>query len=662
MIKKMLIANRGEIACRIIRTCKKMGIQTVAVFSEADKNALHVSQADESVYIGPPQPVKSYLNKEVLLKAILNSKADAVHPGYGFLSEKSEFAKLLKDNNIVFVGPSESAISAMGDKIESKKLAQKAGVNTVPGFLGVIANTDEAVKIAQQIGYPVMIKASAGGGGKGMRIARTDAEVREGFVSATNEAKTSFADDRVFIEKYIEQPRHIEIQILGDQHGNVVYLFERECSIQRRHQKVFEEAPSPFLDEKTRRAMGEQAVALAKAVNYYSAGTVEFIVDSKKNFYFLEMNTRLQVEHPVTEAITGLDLVEWMIRVANGERLGFTQKDLRINGHAIEARVYAEDPYRNFLPSIGRLVWYRPPEPSNHVRIDTGVFEGDEISMYYDPMIAKLITYSRNRNEAIAEMKRALDRYYIRGVNHNISFLSAVLSNPVFVEGEISTNFIAEQFPNGFGPEEITGQTLEQIVCTLAVCHRMRVTRSASISDQMPGFGRKISSSWVVFVEEAPHPVQVTIASETESMVTFAGRQHYVRSHWKLGDRIYEGSVDNTRVVLQIERAGIGYKVCTGRHRVLIKVMTPQAAELLRRMPAKAPKDMSKYLVSPMPGLLVKVPVNEDQQIEPGETLAVIEAMKMENIIKAEKALKIKKIMTSMGSNLVVDQVIMEFH
>ncbi|MDK9721638.1 MAG: acetyl-CoA carboxylase biotin carboxylase subunit [Rhodospirillales bacterium] len=661
MFDKILIANRGEIACRVIKSCKKLGIKSVAVYSDADKDALHVAMADEAVHIGPPQSAQSYLLIDKIVDACKKTGAQAVHPGYGFLSEKQEFQAALAKAGIAFIGPGAKAIRAMGDKIESKKLAKAAGVSTVPGYLGVIKDADEAVKIAKGIGYPVMVKASAGGGGKGMRVAWNDAECREGFRSATAEAKSSFADDRVFVEKFIEEPRHIEIQILADSHGNTLYLAERECSIQRRHQKVIEEAPSPFLDAKTRKAMGEQAVALAKAVDYVSAGTVEFIVDAKRNFYFLEMNTRLQVEHPVTEKITGIDLVECMIRVAAGEKLPMKQADIKIDGWAIEARVYAEDPFRNFLPSTGRLVRYNPPAESDSVRVDTGVYEGGEISMFYDPMIAKLITYGSNRAEATASMREALDRFYIRGVSHNIPFLASLMGHQRFVEGRLSTNFIAEEYKNGFNASDLPPEDPAILVAVAASVHFAHAQRNAAISGQLPGHEMKVGADWVVKLGEESYPVSIA-ALESGWTVLLKGKKLSVRSDsWILGHPLFEGTVNGRPVSVQIDRKQVGWRMFHAGSQADVMVYTAQQAELAKLMPTKAPPDMSKYLLSPMPGLLVSLAVAGGQEVKAGEELAVVEAMKMMNVLKAERDGVVKKLHTQAGASLAVDQIIIEF-
>ncbi|PWC74244.1 acetyl/propionyl/methylcrotonyl-CoA carboxylase subunit alpha [Azospirillum sp. TSH64] len=665
MFEKILIANRGEIACRVIRTARRMGIKTVAVYSDADRNALHVEMADEAVHIGAAPSAQSYLLIDRIVEACKQTGAQAVHPGYGFLSEKREFQEALAAAGIAFIGPDAHAIQAMGDKIESKKLAKAAGVSTVPGYLGVIADDSEAVTIARDIGYPVMIKASAGGGGKGMRVAWNDEEAREGFRSATNEARSSFADDRVFVEKYIQQPRHIEIQLLADGQGTCLYLHERECSIQRRHQKVIEEAPSPFLDPATRKAMGEQAVALANAVQYKSAGTVEFIVDAERNFYFLEMNTRLQVEHPVTELITGLDLVELMIRVAAGEKLTLRQEDVQLNGWAVEARVYAEDPFRNFLPSTGRLTHYRPPAAGPHVRVDTGVFEGGEISMYYDPMIAKLCSWGQTRDEAIAEMREALDQYYIRGVSHNIPFLASLMANQRFVDGRLTTNFIAEEYPNGFHASDLPPEDPAVLVAVGAVIHRSLNDRDIQISGKMPGNKVTVRDDWVVVLDGTQHPVHLHPADSAAQRIGYTvdvgGTHHTVRSDWRIGEPLFRGTVNGTAVCVQIDRVGIGYRLHHSGSQAIVKVLTPKAAKLDALMPVKAPPDMSKFLLSPMPGLLVSLSVSEGQEVKAGEVLAVVEAMKMENILRASQDGTVAKIHAAPGSSLAVDQKIVEF-
>ena len=660
MFKKILIANRGEIACRVIRTAHQMGIRTVAVYSDADRNALHVRLADEAVRIGPPPSAQSYLVIDNLIAACQATGAEAVHPGYGFLSEKTAFAAALQQAGVTFIGPKAHAITAMGDKIESKKLAMQAGVTTVPGYTDVINGPEHAVKIARDIGYPVMLKASAGGGGKGMRVVRNDEECRDGFQRATNEAVSSFGDGRVFAEKYIEEPRHIEIQILADAHGNTLYLNERECSIQRRHQKVIEEAPSPFLDAKTRKAMGEQAVALARAVDYQSAGTVEFIVDKNRNFYFLEMNTRLQVEHPVTELITGLDLVELMIRVAAGEKLPLKQSDVKIRGWALEARVYAEDPFRNFLPSIGRLVRCQPPVESDSVRVDTGIEEGSEVSMYYDPMIAKLITRGSTRDEAIDRMADALDAYHIRGVSHNLSFLNALVSHPRFREGRLSTNFIAEEFPNGFHAADVVQADPHLPIVIAAMVHRRFMDRAAKLSGQLPSHERQVGNEFVVDIGGQQHPVTVLpVAGGCD--VLLGTTTHRVTTSWQFGAALVRAEVNGRAVCFQLDRVGVRYRLSFRGAQLDALVCEPRAAELNRLMLAKTPPDLSKFLLSPMPGLLVRLAVTVGQELKAGEEIAVVEAMKMENSLRAVSDVTVRKILVEQGQSLVVDQPIVEF-
>ncbi len=668
MLEKILVANRGEIACRVMKTAKRMGIATVAVYSEADRDALHVAVADEAVAIGPAVSAESYLVAGKIIAACKETGADAVHPGYGFLSENTGFAEALAEAGITFIGPPPGAIAAMGDKIESKRIAKEAGVNTIPGHLGVIRDQAEALEIAEDIGFPVMIKASAGGGGKGMRIARAADEMAEGFRLATNEARSSFADDRVFIEKFIEDPRHIEIQVLADSHGTALYLGERECSIQRRHQKVIEEAPSPFLDEATRRAMGEQAVALAQNVGYRSAGTVEFIVDRDRNFYFLEMNTRLQVEHPITEKITGLDLVEQMIRIAAGEKLSFAQKDVTLTGWAMESRVYAEDPLRGFLPSIGRLVRYIPPEEGDSVRVDTGVGEGSEISMYYDPMIAKLVSYGATRDEAIEEMRRALDGYYVRGVNHNMQFLSAVMQHPRFVAGNLTTGFIDEEYPDGFsGVAPGTAETATLAAIAAAVGHISR-ERELSVNSELEDLIEE-NAHFVVqlgldfidtFLEGEPGDVAVTVGSAPGSGADDRPIVP-VLTGWRPGEPLFRGQVGGAQVTAQIDARGIGWRIGHGGVAVEARVLRPEVARLAATMPVKEPLDMSKYLLSPMPGLLVSVAVAGGQRVKAGEELAVVEAMKMENVLRAAQDGEVKAVHAGPGDSLTVDQKIVEF-
>ena len=660
MFSKILIANRGEIACRVIRTAKRMGIATVAVYSEADAAALHVEMADEAVCVGPARSAESYLAIENILQAIRDTGAEAVHPGYGFLSENAAFAKALEKEKVAFIGPGIKAISAMGDKIESKKLAHEAAINTVPGHLGIVADQKEAVKIAKEIGYPVMVKASAGGGGKGMRIARNDKEAAGGFRSAVSEAKSSFADDRVFIEKFIEDPRHIEIQVLADGHGNVVHLGERECSIQRRHQKVIEEAPSPFLDKAMRAEMGAQAVALARAVDYRSAGTVEFIVDSDRNFYFLEMNTRLQVEHPVTEYITGLDLVEQMIRIAAGEKLSFGQDDIKLEGWAVEARIYAEDPFRNFMPSTGRLVRYRPPAETDHVRVDTGVAEGGEISMFYDPMVSKLIAGGRTRDEAIERMRGALDAYYIRGISHNIPFLAALMAHPRFVAGHLTTGFIDEEYPEGFRTGDALHDDPGLLVAVAATLHRITEDRAALVSGGMPGHEREVGDSFIALMGGDEYPLTVSPAAHGAD-VECGGRTYAAHSDWKPGDPMFAGEVNARPVCIQVDRAGIAWRLAHAGSQAEIKVLTRRGAEMYRLMPERAAPDLSRYLRSPMPGLLVRVSVAKGEDVTAGQELAVVEAMKMENVLVAERDATVAAIHARTGASLTVDEKILEF-
>ncbi|MCZ6641326.1 MAG: acetyl/propionyl/methylcrotonyl-CoA carboxylase subunit alpha, partial [Gammaproteobacteria bacterium] len=618
MFEKILIANRGEIACRVIRTARKMGIKTVAVYSDADRQALHVHMADEAVHVGGPASADSYLKIDRIIDACKKSGAEAVHPGYGFLSENAEFSKALDKAGIVFIGPGIKAITSMGDKITSKQLADEVGVNTIPGSPDVLKDAKHAVKVAARIGYPVMLKATAGGGGKGMRVVKNDEECRDGFEHASNEARSSFADDRMFAEKFIEEPRHIEIQLIADQHGNVVYLGERECSIQRRHQKVIEEAPSPFMDDETRKAMGEQAVALAKAVNYESAGTVEFIVDADRNFYFLEMNTRLQVEHPVTELVTGLDLVELMIRVASGEKLPFGQEDIAVKGWAMECRVYAEDPFRNFMPSIGRLVRYCPPVESANVRVDAGIEEGGEVSVYYDPMIAKLISYGEHRNDAIDTMAQALDSYYIRGVSHNISFLNAVVMHPRFREGRLSTSFIEDEYPDGFHVAVVAHSDPMTPIIVAAVIHRRHVDRIADMTGQIRRFERKISDDWVVISEDEHYSVTVVAVADGYE-VTHEGSVYHVTTDWKFGQPLINAVLNGRPVCVQLDARGAGYRSFhRGAERDLL-VVTPTTAELSRLMLKKVKPDAGRFLLSPMPGLLIRLNVAEGDEVLAGD-------------------------------------------
>ena len=658
-IKKILVANRGEIACRVFSTAKRMGIATVAVYSDADADALHVQMADEAINIGPAASAQSYLVIDKIIQACKDSGADAVHPGYGFLSENSLFRDALDEAGIIFIGPGKKAIESMGDKITSKLIAEKAGVNCIPGYTDVVRDADHAVEISAGIGYPVMLKASAGGGGKGMRVAWDEADCRDGFERATNEARSSFGDTRIFIEKYIQQPRHIEIQVMADGYGNVIYLGERECSIQRRHQKVIEEAPSPFLDEATRQKMGEQSCALAKAVDYQSAGTVEFIADADMNFYFLEMNTRLQVEHPVTELVTGQDLVEMMIRVAAGEKLALAQNDVTLTGWAMESRVYAEDPFRNFMPSIGRLSGYREPEGEG-VRVDSGVYEGGEVSMHYDPMISKLITYGDNREAAIDLMVDALDAYYIRGVNHNISFLNALMVHPRFVAGELTTNFIAEEFPDGFNADLVPQNNPHIAVVVAAAVHQEYRERSSQISGQSEGHEYQVPDNWVVITGAEETPVSMTLTL-SGFLVSIGNEDYSVVTDWALGEPLFEAEINGQPITVQVERSGSGYKLFYRGAEINALVLSPKAAELNKLMLEKVPADLSRFLLSPMPGLLVKLAVKVGDQVKAGEELAVVEAMKMENSLRAVNDGIVAKISAEAGDSLMVDQAILEF-
>ncbi len=667
MFKKILIANRGEIACRVIKTARRMGIKTVAVYSDADARALHVEMADEAVHIGPPAASESYLVIDKIIDACKQTGAEAVHPGYGFLSENAKFAHALKEAGITFIGPNPRAIEAMGDKIESKKFANDAKVNTVPGYLGEIGDAKEAVKIADEIGYPVMIKASAGGGGKGMRIAHSASEVEEGFNSAKSEAKSSFGDDRVFIEKFIVNPRHIEIQVLGDKHGNVIHLGERECSIQRRNQKVIEEAPSPLLDEKTRAEMGAQAVALAKAVDYDTAGTVEFVAGQDKSFYFLEMNTRLQVEHPVTELITGIDLVEHMIRSAYGEKLSIAQDDVKLNGWAIESRVYAEDPYRNFLPSTGRLTKYRPPAESHNeetgvtVRNDTGVYEGGEISIYYDPMIAKLCTHAPDRATAISAMSKALDEFYVDGIQHNIPFVAAIMEHPRWKSGELSTSFIADEFPEGFNGADLSGDARHAMATVAVVCDHLLNMRKREISGQMGGRPVKFGVNRVVRLGDEWIGAEMQGCEGRLFKAVVDGREAVVESGWSPGEPVWRGRINGRAVAVQVRAIMNGFRLTHAGCEADATVYNEREAELAKLMPVKLPPDTSKQLLCPMPGLVVSIDVAEGQEVKAGEKLAVVEAMKMENILRAERDATVSKVHAEPGANLAVDAIIMEF-
>ncbi|HSV71563.1 MAG TPA: acetyl/propionyl/methylcrotonyl-CoA carboxylase subunit alpha [Methylibium sp.] len=686
MFKKILIANRGEIACRVIKTAKKLGIATVAVHSEADRDALHVELADEAVLLGPAPSRESYLVADKIIAAAKATGAEAIHPGYGFLSENEAFARRVEEEGLVFIGPKHYSIAAMGDKIASKKLAQEAKVSTIPGWNEAIESPERAVEIARGIGYPVMIKASAGGGGKGLRVAFNDKEAHEGFASCRNEARNSFGDDRVFIEKFVEEPRHIEIQVLGDAHGNTVYLHERECSIQRRHQKVIEEAPSPFITDATRKAMGEQAVALAKAVKYQSAGTVEFVVGKDQSFYFLEMNTRLQVEHPVTECITGLDLVELMIRVAAGEKLPFTQGQIRREGWAIECRINAEDPFRNFLPSTGRLVRYQPPNATmvaaqprpadggvpnsgahafGGVRVDTGVYEGGEIPMHYDSMIAKLIVHGKDRNEAITRMREALNAFVIRGISSNIPFQSALLAHPRFVAGDFNTGFIAEQYPKGFRAEDVPHEDPDFLLALAAAANRRFLERASAISGQLPGHGVRIGSEFVVVVKGAEgQDVQRAVTVEAPNgniLVAIDGKRYELAGSWLFRGVRALGTCNGQPFAAQVERDGVWIRVAHNGRRLDALVLSPRAAALQKLMPYKAPPDTSRLLLSPMPGLLASVAVTAGQQVHAGERLAVVEAMKMENILVASRDGTVAEVVAKPGESLSVDQTILRF-
>jgi propionyl-CoA carboxylase alpha chain len=682
MFKKILIANRGEIACRVIATAKKMGIATVAVYSEADKEARHVQLADEAVLLGPAPSRESYLVADKIIAAAKQTGAEAIHPGYGFLSENEDFARRVEEEGLVFIGPKHYSIAAMGDKIASKKLANEAKVSTIPGHNEPIQSPEEAVEIAKKIGYPVMIKASAGGGGKGLRVAFNDKECFDGFSSCRNEARNSFGDDRVFMEKFVQEPRHIEIQVLGDSHGNVIYLNERECSIQRRHQKVIEEAPSPFISDATRKAMGEQAVALAKAVKYQSAGTVEFVVGKDQDFYFLEMNTRLQVEHPVTECITGLDLVELMIRVAAGEKLPLTQAEVKKEGWAIECRINAEDPFRNFLPSTGRLVRFQPPaqgmwqsntQDRYGVRVDTGVQDGGEIPMFYDSMIAKLIVHGKDRNDAIAKMREALNGFVIRGVQSNIPFQAALLAHPKFVAGDFNTGFIAEHYGQGFRAEDVPHDDADFLVALAAFVRRKSRERAAGLSGQLPGYDVKVGHDYTVITldgQAGQHSYTSVHVDEVTgqigaAVVTVGDKRYAIQSPSRLNDVCITGTCNGQPFTAQIERGTarnpLALVVQHNGTRVETMVVSPRMAELHRLMPFKAPADMSKYVLSPMPGLLVQVAVQPGQKVQAGERVAVIEAMKMENVLFAAADGVVAKVLASQGESLVVDQPIVEF-
>lgn len=660
MFEKLLIANRGEIAVRIMQTAKKMGIKTVAVYSEADTNALHVKEADEAVYIGPSPSAQSYLKIENIISAIEQTGADAVHPGYGFLSENSEFAKAVQKAGATLIGPSTQSIRMMGDKIESKKIAVKAGVNTVPGTLDVVTSPKEAKKIAAEIGYPVMIKAAAGGGGKGMRVARNEKELLDGLKYAASEAESSFSDSRVFIEKFFDNPRHIEIQVLADKHGTTLHLGERECSIQRRHQKVIEEAPSVFLTEETRRIMGDQAVALAKEVNYYSAGTVEFIMDQQGNFYFLEMNTRLQVEHRVTELITKIDLVEQMIRIAAGEKLSFTQDDVKLNGWAMESRVYAEDPRRGFLPSTGRITIYQEPVTEHHTLIDTGVYEGGEVSMFYDPMVAKVCTWAPTRDKCIDAMKVALSSFVVRGINHNISFLEAILGHERFGRGDISTNFIEQEYPGGFAGAELTSETSKVFLGTAVHIFLRDAERASRISGQLPGRERAIGARWVVTIDNDSYPVYAR-AKEYGYDISYDKGLVVVRSSWKFGRKLFQGTINGKPVSVILKHLDEGYMLSHAGSEVRVVVRTPRVAELAHYMPVDSSSKRRDRLSAPIAGLVQHVRVKEGDKVKTGSELLVIEAMKMENVIYADHDVTIRKLHITEKESVQADQLLIEF-
>lgn len=660
MFNKILIANRGEIACRVIKTAHKLGIATVAVYSDVDADALHVRMAGEKVHIGAAPAAESYLVIDKIIDAAKKTGADAIHPGYGFLSENSEFCEKLEKEGITFIGPGTEAIGVMGDKISSKKLAEEAGVNTIPGYLEVIKDADEAVKISNDIGYPVMLKASAGGGGKGMRVAYNDEEAFEGFNSAVNESKSSFGDDRIFAEKFIEEPRHIEIQVLGDKYGNVIFLAERECSIQRRHQKVIEEAPSPFLTEETRASMGAQSIALSKAVNYSSAGTVEFIVDKDQNFYFLEMNTRLQVEHPVTELITGVDLVEQMIRSAAGEPLNIKQEEVKIKGWAVEGRVYAEDPLRGFLPAVGRVTDYIPPVEDENIRIDSGIYEGSEISIYYDPMISKIISYAENRAEAISKLRLALDQYYIRGVGHNIAFLSDVLKSERFKSGDISTKFIEEEYPDGFKGGSVSLEAGNILICVATTVHSCEIGRQSTISGRMNEEASTFNETWHVQLDGETQPANFLMTHEGCNVIT-GGLVYNVVTLWAPGNPVFSATINDESISVEVKYLEDGYLLTFDGASETVHVRPAREVELAALMPEKVAPDMSKFLQCPMPGLMVSIDVSEGDEVLAGQTLCVVEAMKMENVLRAERDGKVIKISAKAGGSLAVDEIIMEF-
>ncbi len=660
MFNKILIANRGEIACRILRTARRLGIATVAVYSTADADALHVSLADEAVLIGPPAPADSYLHIANIVQACRDTGADAVHPGYGFLSENPQFPEQLAAAGVAFIGPSADAMRRLGDKVAAKQLAVKAGVPTVPGQAGTIRDAAHAVELARQFGYPVMLKAAAGGGGRGMRLVTTDEECRDGFTRAANEGRAAFGDARLFLEKYIARPRHVEIQIMADRHGHVIHLGERECSVQRRHQKVIEEAPAPNLSPATRAAMGAHAVALARAAQYSSAGTVEFLVDDAEQFYFLEMNTRLQVEHPVTEWITGLDLVELMIRVAAGEPLPLTQDDVTWHGWAVEARVYAEDPFRQFLPAMGRLVRYAPPVESPGLRIDTGVYEGGEVSVHYDALMAKVITHAPTRSAAIDRLREALNRFCIRGVAHNISFLSALIEQDQFRQGRVSTQWIADTYPQGFRARDVVHDEPALLVAVAASIHRRYTDRAARISGQLPGYERRVPDEWVVTIAGHAHSVSVT-SNNGGHDVDCAGTRYRVVSEWQFGQPLFSGTVNGEPVAIQVERHNLTYRLFHWGAQIDATVLSARAAELMGRMQPQQPPDLSRFVLSPMPGLLAQLRVGKGEEVLIGQPLAVVEAMKMENVLFAERAGRIAECLVEVGQTLAVDQPILEF-
>ena len=662
MFNKILIANRGEIVCRVIRTAKRMGIDTVAVYSDADARSLHVRLADEAIRIGPAPAAESYLNVDAIISACKQTGAQAVHPGYGFLSEDTDFGKRLADEGIDFIGPGPAAIEAMGDKITSKKIARDAGVSVIPGFDDVIENPDHAVELANKIGYPVMLKPTSAGGGKGMRLAYDDETCREGFVRSTSEAMTHFGDDRVFVEKFIESPRHIEIQVLADSHGNIIHLGERECSLQRRHQKVIEEAPSPFLVPEIRVEIANQAITLVRAVGYISAGTVEFVVDTEQNFYFLEMNTRLQVEHPVTEFVTGIDLVEWMIRIAANDKLTITQNDVTTTGWAVESRIYAEDPARNFLPSTGRLIRCQPPAETDQIRVDTGVYEGGEVSIHYDPMIAKLITYGKSRDQAFASMAAALDEYRISGVTSNIPFLQTLVRHPAILQGDMNTGFIEQSYPEGYDCESVTGSEHTELAAMIAVIvHYLTDLQSASLGGQLNERNWTPATHWVVVDSDSAYDLMIETIDDGHKLTWHDERYFLIRHTWKPGQYLFRGSMNYEKFCVQISRTGLAYRIEAFGQRFVLNVFTPQAAEYNHYMLEKKLSGVSPFLKSPMPGLLVQIYVKEGQEVKNGEAVAVVEAMKMENILRSKRDGIILRILAGTGDSLAADQPILEF-